>query len=630
MALKRELGGVSVFAVAAGAMISSGLFVLPAIAFAEVGAGVFLCYALAALLIVPTLLSKAELMTAMPKAGGTYYFIDRSLGPGLGTVGGVAAWASLAFKSAFALLGIGVLAGIVWDLDVGSWEVKAVACGCCVLFMAVNLLGVKLAGRIQIWLVLVLLVILIGYVAGGIGSVDTQRYSALFPRGWNSLLLGAAIVFVSFGGVTKVATLGEEVRKPKTDLLGGMFAAFVVVGILYVLVTLVTVGLLPGESAQWSKAPLSQAAGMLWSRPGAMILGAAALCAFLTTANAGILAASRTVMAMSQDGLLPYWLGVVGRRRGTPHYAVICTCLFMMVTILLFDLATFAKTASALMLVLFMFELLSVVLMRESRIPTYRPSWRCPLYPWLQVAGILAYAFLLVELGSAVLALAGVILGGAVVWYAFYAKVRVMRESALVHLAARLAAADFEGHDLEAELARVARERDQVVQDRFDLLVLSCPVMDLEEAMHREKLFRLIADDLGPRTGRNPEEFLAMLQKREKLSSTVIRPGLAIPHLIVGGLESLELLLVRSGQGVQFTEGEPPVRVIFALAVPSGERNFYLKALVAIAEIAQNPEFDRRWLEAGSAEALREVVLAAERRREVGQTPPPGEERSGG
>ena len=175
-----------------------------------------------------------------------------------------------------------------------------------------------------------------------------------------------------------------------------------------------------------------------------------------------------------------------------------------------------------------------------------------------------------------------------------------------------------------------ARERDQVVQDRFDLLVLSCPVMDLEEAMHREKLFRLIADDLGPRTGRNPEEFLAMLQKREKLSSTVIRPGLAIPHLIVGGLESLELLLVRSGQGVQFTEGEPPVRVIFALAVPSGERNFYLKALVAIAEIAQNPEFDRRWLEAGSAEALREVVLAAERRREVGQTPPPGEERSGG
>ena len=108
MALKRELGPISVFAVGAGAMISSGVFVLPAIAFAVVGPGVYLCFLLAAVLLVPTVLSKAELMTAMPKAGGTYYYIDRSLGPGFGTVGGLAAWASLAFKSAFALLGIGI------------------------------------------------------------------------------------------------------------------------------------------------------------------------------------------------------------------------------------------------------------------------------------------------------------------------------------------------------------------------------------------------------------------------------------------------------------------------------------------------------------------------------------------
>ena len=625
MALKRELGYSGVFAVAAGAMISSGLFVLPAIAFGKVGPGVFLCYLLAAVLLLPSVLSKAELVTAMPKAGGAYYFIDRSLGPSLGTVGGIAAWASLAFKSAFALLGIGVLAALVWQLELSGWRVKTIACAACVLFTAVNLLGIRLAGRIQVVLVAALLLILVGYAAGGVGSVNPDRYSTLLPHGWNSLLMGAAVVFISFGGVTKVATLGEEVRKPRRDIILGMFTAYVVVGLLYVAVVFVTVGLLPASSDGWSFAPLSQAAGTLWGRAGAVTLGLAALFAFLTTGNAGILAASRTVMAMSRDGLLPPGLRLLSKKRGTPVCAILFTSAFMIAVILLLRLEVFVKAASALMIILFMFEMLSVILMRESRIPTYRPSWRCPFYPWLQIGGILCYGFLLVELGSMVLAIAGVILGGALAWYGLYAKVRVMRESALVRLAARIAATDFEGHDIEAELARVARERDQVVEDRFDRLVQQCPVLDLPGPTSRDELFRVIADNLALRSTFSPEELCSMLQRREALSSTVVRPGLAIPHIIAEGVDGFQVLLIRSRDGVLFEEGQPPVRAVFALAASHQQRNFYLKALVAIAEVAQNPEFDRRWLRASGAEALREVVLAAERRREHGldDGPPP-------
>ena len=288
----------------------------------------------------------------------------------------------------------------------------------------------------------------------------------------------------------------------------------------------------------------------------------------------------------------------------------------MLAVIALLPLVMFVKAASALKILLFMFAMLSVVLMRESRIPSYRPSWRCPLYPWVQIVGILCYGFLLVELGSAVLAIAGAILGGAFVWYALYAKVRVMRESALVHLAARLASADFEDHDLEVELARVARERDRIVEDKFDRLIGGCTLLDLPGPMSREELFRTVAEELSPALGMEAEQVRLLLQKREALSSTVVRPGLAIPHLILEGLESFQVMLVRSRDGVVFEEGEEPVHALFVLAASPQDRNFYLKALVAVAEIAQNPEFDRRWLRAGSAEALREVVLAAERRRE--------------
>ncbi|MHC4499600.1 MAG: amino acid permease, partial [Planctomycetota bacterium] len=98
--LKKQLGLTDVFAVATGAMISSGLFVLPYIAYQNAGAAVILSYLFASILIVPSTLSKAELATAMPKAGGTYFFVERSLGSFCGLFTGFANWFGLALKSA--------------------------------------------------------------------------------------------------------------------------------------------------------------------------------------------------------------------------------------------------------------------------------------------------------------------------------------------------------------------------------------------------------------------------------------------------------------------------------------------------------------------------------------------------
>jgi len=615
MALKRQLGIPDVFAVGAGAMISSGLFVLPAELFPSVGAALFLCYLAAAVLLLPSILTKGELMTAMPKAGGTFYYIDRSLGPGFGTVGGIAAWASLALKSAFAVLGIGLLAATVWDLPADGWQVKAIAVGFCGVFALLNALGAKVAGRAQLLLVAGLLIVLVGFVAGGMRAIDPSHYRPLLPASPSALLAGVGAVFIAFGGVTKIATLGEEVRNPKRDLLVGMFAAWAVVSILYVLVSSVTVGVLPQDGAQWEPVPLSQAAGIFWGAPGKVVLIVAAMLAFVTTGNAGVLSASRTVMAMSQDRLLPAGLARVSRSRGAPVSGILLTAVFMTLAVLL-PLKLFIKAASAMKLMLFIFEMVALVLMRESRIPTYSPSWRCPFYPWPQVVGILVYGFLLVELGTGPLALAGLVLGGAAVWYVLYVRPNVRRGSALVHVAARVAEADFDEHDLEAELSRVVRERDQVLEDRFDRLIQECEILDLEGSPTRDEMFEAVGEHLARGLPLTVAETVKLLKHREDVSPTVIRPGLAIPHLIAEGLGAFRIVLARCRQGITFTEGQPPVRVVFVMAASPAERNFYLRALMAIAEIAQDSEFDGKWLQAGTVEALRGVVLAAERRRD--------------
>jgi len=87
--LSKELGLVDVFALSTGAMFSSGFFLLPGLAAYHTGSSVFLSYLLAALLIMPAMFSIAELATALPRAGGVYFLLDRSLGPLMGTIGGI-------------------------------------------------------------------------------------------------------------------------------------------------------------------------------------------------------------------------------------------------------------------------------------------------------------------------------------------------------------------------------------------------------------------------------------------------------------------------------------------------------------------------------------------------------------
>ena len=247
MKLKKGLGLVHVFCIASGAMISSGLFILPGLAYATAGPAMVYAYLLAGLLVIPSMLAKAELATAMPKAGGTYFFLERSMGAAVGTLGGIAAWFSLSFKSAFALLGIGIFA-VLLSKNLTEIHVKLIALGCCLFFMYINLIGVKHTGRTQVFIVLALTGILAVYILGGSFFVRSPRYIPFMPFGIGSVFATAGLVFISYGGLTKVASVAGEVKNPGRNIPRGMFLAFIVVMFLYTLVCFITVGLVDAKN----------------------------------------------------------------------------------------------------------------------------------------------------------------------------------------------------------------------------------------------------------------------------------------------------------------------------------------------------------------------------------------------
>ena len=366
--LRKQLGALDVFAIAAGAMISSGLFVLPAIAFTKAGPAIILSYLFASILIIPSVLSKAELSTAMPRAGGTYFFIERSLGPIWGLFSGLAGWFSLALKSAFAVVGMAVLVEVVLQMlfpaQLEPWHLKAIAVACCLSFTALNIVSVKHTSRFQVLLVVILLMILTLFVLFGAGSVEAVRYKGFLEKGWAAVFATAGLVFISFGGLTKVASIAEEVKHPGKNLPLGMILAWFIVTLFYIGVIIITVGVVDGRELSGNLLPISLAASKFMGAFGFVLLSVAAIAAFVTTANGGILAASRSPMAMSRDQLLPPLLAEVSNRFKTPHISILLTGGFMITAIVFLDIELLVKTASTLMIILFILVNASVVIMR--------------------------------------------------------------------------------------------------------------------------------------------------------------------------------------------------------------------------------------------------------------------------
>ena len=422
--LERDLGLPSVLAISTGAMIGSGIFILPALALGIAGPAVVLAYALAGLLVVPAALSKSEMATAMPEAGGTYIYIERGMGPLLGTVAGVGTWFSLSFKGALALVG-----GVPYLLLLFDLPLKPVALGLAAVLILVNVVGAKQTGRLQLVIVVVMLAALGWFAAGSAPGVQSANYANFFDDGLGGLLAATGLVFVSYAGVTKVASIAEEVEDPGRNIPLGILGSLGFTTVLYVAIVTVLVGVTDPGSVAGSLTPVAVAAEVTLGRAGVVAVILAAILALISTANAGILSSSRYPFAMSRDKLAPPSLSTVSERFGTPVTSITLTGAVLLVLIAFVPILDIAKLASAFQIMVFALINLAVVAFREGS-AEYDPEFTSPLYPWVQVFGAVTGVLLLTQMGAIALVGAAVSTLGSLLWYLVYVRPRVDREGA--------------------------------------------------------------------------------------------------------------------------------------------------------------------------------------------------------
>ncbi len=614
MPLKKALKLPEIFSIATGAMISSGIFILPGLAFAMTGPSEFVSYFIAGLLAFAGVLSVSELATAMPKAGGDYFFINRSLGASVGTISGLLSWFALSLKSAFGIIGIISVAKLFLDLNTSSWALIGILIT--LFFVALNVSGVKEAGKFQVALVVTLISIMLIYIIGGINSIQIQHFEPFTYNGGKGVLITAGFVFVSYGGLIKVASMSEEITNPKRNIPLGLISSLVVTIILYTGMLIVTVGIEDSKvlSDPNNLTPIANAAKLFLGNFGFYMILLASMLAFITTANAGIMSASRYPLAMSRDNLMPKILGFVSPELGTPLASLLITGTFITLAILL-PLDILIKAASTVVIMNYILSNLSVIILRESKIQNYRPSFKAPLYPWTQIFAIFAFILLIFDMGLyPILISFSLILIGFFV-YLLYGRKKEHSEYAFLHLIERVMNKKLTSYNLEGELKSILYERDDIIKDKFDKLVEKAKLIDLEDKISLDELFSLIAEILESSMRITKTEILRKLHDREMQASTALTPFVAIPHLIVEREDSFEIIIIRARQGVEFSADQTQVKAIFVLAGSMSERNIHLKSLSAIAQIVQSKDFEKKWVNANFKKNLKDIILLGDRRR---------------
>ena len=441
--LAKDLGPLAALTIGVGTMIGAGIFVLPGEAAAIAGPVVAVSFVVGGVVSIFTALSASELGTAMPKAGGGYYYINHALGPLFGSIAGMGNWMGLAFASAFYMLGFGGFIIELVDvptvglgiLTLDPTQVAALVAGA--TFVGVNYVGAKETGTLQNVIVITLVAILTVFTILGLTMADLSTLRPFAPNGYGAILPGTALVFVSFLGFAKITTVAEEIKNPGRNLPLAVVGSVVIVTVMYAVIMVMLMGVLNWTELAQSATPVIDVAEVVFSNTlGLGVVGAGlilfgGLLATASSANASILASSRINFAMGRDRLITAWLNDIHPRFSTPYRSIAVTGVLILLFIAVGNVKVLAKAGSVLHLIVYGLMNVALIVMREADVADYDPEFTAPLYPVVPILGAVLSFGLIAFMEPIEIALAAGFVVASVAWYLVYARGKTEKSGVL-------------------------------------------------------------------------------------------------------------------------------------------------------------------------------------------------------
>jgi amino acid transporter/nucleotide-binding universal stress UspA family protein len=437
--LERNLGFIEAMTLGGGTMIGAGIFILPGLAAEGAGPASSVSFGIAGFVALLAALSLAELATGMPIAGGSYHYVNRALGGLFGSIVGWGMWTGLMFASAFYMIGFGQYIVVPLPFLDGRALIVLIGLVGLAAITGLNYYGTDESSGAQNLMIGAELIVVLAYVAVGVFFIEPGNLAEFAPTGPVGIVATTGTVFVTYLGFEIIATVAGEIEDPGRLIPLTMVLSVVSVTILYVVIMLVSTGVVPYQQLGSSFVPVSDVAAItMGGAIGVAAVTVAAAVAAISSSNSSILAASRVIYAMGRDGLMSDRLNVTHDRFATPHRAIIATGgvtgLLVLAGLQVAEIvALLAQVASFSFLVTYALVHVALVVFRRVDPEPYDPEFKIPgvLYPAVPILGVVMAGVVISQMQPEVIVVGIGIVALGVVWYGGYARSRTVEDGLL-------------------------------------------------------------------------------------------------------------------------------------------------------------------------------------------------------
>jgi APA family basic amino acid/polyamine antiporter len=444
--LTRSLGLLSATMLGVGAMIGAGIFILSGLAAGTAGPAATVSYFLVGFMTLFTALSYCELAAAIPIAGGGYTFVHEAIGGFTAFITGWAMVFGLVVSAALYAIGFAEHFNPLVELALPYELNRAVAAGAIIVLLALlNVKGTKEAGHTQNLFTLGKVAILAIFVILCFRYVEWERFEVFAPFGAAGILTATSLIYISFFGFEQISEAAEEIKNPEKNLPRAILIALILPTIIYVLVILVSVGIVDYGVLGTSSAPLAVIASKVLGEYGLLFVLIAGIMSTISALNAAVLSTSRVTYAVARDGFMPGFLARVNARFRTPHWAIAVAAGLAIIIAVMGEVRFVAHLTNFCLLFALVVVNFSVIMLRRRR-PDLKRPFRLPLGYLIPALGIASnlLMMLFMEWSTYLLGTGFLAFGGLVyIAYAKGAKRTLERGRVIKYLMAKQARKEY-------------------------------------------------------------------------------------------------------------------------------------------------------------------------------------------
>lgn len=313
--LVKSLGLPQIVALYIGAVVGSGILLIPGLAAEKAGPASILAWLLMSVLVLPMAITMGLLSARYPSSGGVSTFVRKAYGDSSGNIVGWFFLLSVPIGAPIlSVTGANYLAVL---LNWGDLQIYVAAALILVTVVLMNVFGLHVAARVQTIVVALIITILILAVVASLPHASMTHFTPFVPNGWMSVASAAGLLFWCFIGWEAVTHLSEEFVDPRKNAIRGVLWSAGIVALLYLAVAFMTVAT-HSYGAGISAASLSIMVQLSLGPVGGWIVAITALFICIATANAYVGAASRIAYSLATEKIAPRWFGILHEKYRTP------------------------------------------------------------------------------------------------------------------------------------------------------------------------------------------------------------------------------------------------------------------------------------------------------------------------